>query len=67
MKTNSSLSRGGNLRVTVVCLVIVALASFDLWASGYCYRNHATASQQQTITPLVLHGSPARSVMFRSF
>ena len=67
MKTNSSASRGGNLRLTITCLAIVVLASFDLWAGGYCYRNRAQASRQQTGTPMVSQWSPARSVIFPSF
>lgn len=67
MKTNSAASRFGNLRLTLACLAVVALASFDLWTGGYCYRNRAKACMQQTGTSVVPHWSPTRSVMCPSF
>jgi hypothetical protein len=67
MKTKSSSGRAGNLRLTIACLAIAVLASFDLWAGGYCYRNRAKASVQQTGAPLVSQCGQTPLAIFPSF
>lgn len=67
MKTNSSTAWLRSFRLTVVCLAIAALVSFDLWAGGYCYRNRSNACMSQTGTPLASQCSPTPSVVFPSF
>ena len=57
MKTNSAARRVWKLRLSFACLTIAVLASFDLWAGGYCYRNLARTSLQQTGTPPILDGN----------
>jgi hypothetical protein len=67
MKTNSAARRARNLRLSLACLAIAALASFDLWVGGYCYRNAAKTSLQQTGTQMVWNGSVTGSELFPSF
>ena len=64
MKTNSAARRVWNLRIGIACLVIAALASFNLWAVGYCSRNLAMTSTQEASTQQVWHGSMAGSELF---
>ncbi len=66
MKTNSAARRVRKLRHILACLAIIALASFDLWVGGYCYRNVAMASTQQTGTQAVWNGSVTGSELFLS-
>ena len=64
MKTNSAARRVWNLRLSIACLAIAALASFDLWAVGYCCGNSAKTSTQQTSTQQVWNGSVTGSEVF---
>ena len=64
MKTNSAARRVWNLRTSIACLVIAALASFNLWAVSYCSRNLAMTSTQQTSTQPVWNGSVTGSEVF---
>ena len=64
MKTNSSARRIWNPRLNLACLAIAALASFDLWAGVYCYRNLAKTSLQQPSTQQVWAGSVTGSEVF---
>ena len=67
MKTNSAARRVRNLRLSLACLALTALASFDLWAGDYCYRNLAKTSMQQTGAPSVWSGSVTGSEVFLPF
>jgi hypothetical protein len=67
MKTNSAARRVWKLRLSLACLAVVALASFDLWAGGYCYRNVAKTSMQSTGTQMVWSESVTGFEMFHSF
>ncbi len=50
--------------MSITCLAIAAVALFDLWAGGYCYRNLAKTSTPQTSTPQVWNGSVTGSEVF---
>jgi hypothetical protein len=64
MKTNAAARRVWKLRLSLVCLAIAALASFDLWAGGYCLRNLAQTSMQHSGAPQVWAGSVTGSEVF---
>ena len=64
MRTNSAARRVWKLRLSLACLAIATLASFDLWAGGYCYRNFAKTSTQHTRTQQVWNGSVTGSELF---
>jgi hypothetical protein len=64
MKTNSAARRVWKIRLGLACLAIAALASFDLWAGNYCFRNLAKTVMQPTNTPPVWSGSVPGSVVF---
>jgi hypothetical protein len=67
MKTNSAARRVRNLHLSLACLAIAALVSFDLWAGEYCYRNLARTSMQPSSVQPVWSGSVTGSEMFFSF
>jgi hypothetical protein len=67
MKTNSATRRVWKLRLSLVCLAIAALASFDLWAGDYCFRNLAKTPMHQTATQQVWTGSSTSAEVFLSF
>jgi hypothetical protein len=64
MKTNSAARRVWTLRIGIACVAITALASFDVWAVAYCYRNHAMTPTHQTSTQPVWNGSVTGSEVF---
>ncbi len=64
MKTNSPARRVWKFRLSLACVAIAALASFDLWAGGYCFRNLAKTSMHQTGTPQLWAGSVTGSEVF---
>ena len=64
MKTNSAARRAWNLRLAIAVLTLAALASYDFWAGGYCYRNRGSASLQQHVPPSVWAANATRSGIF---
>jgi len=64
VKTYSAARRIWKLRIGIACVAITALASFDLWAVGYCCRNLAKTSTHQTSTQQVWSGSLTASEVF---
>jgi hypothetical protein len=64
VKTNSAARRVWELRTGIACVAITALASFDLWAVGYCCRNSAKTSTHQTGTQQVWNASVTGSEVF---
>ena len=64
MKTNTAARRVWKLRLSLACLAIAALVSFDLWAGVYCCRNLAKTSLQQPSTQQVWAGSVTGSEVF---
>ena len=64
MKTNSAARRVWKLRLSLACLAIAALATFDLWAGGNCFRNLPKTSMHQSGTQQVWAGSVTASEVF---
>jgi hypothetical protein len=64
MKTNSAAHRVWKIRLSLACLAIAALASFDLWAGDYCFGNLAKTVMQPTNTAPVWSGSVPGSEVF---
>ena len=48
MKTSPAARRVWKLCIGLACLAIAALASFNLWAGSYGYRNRGKTSIPQT-------------------
>jgi hypothetical protein len=67
MKTNPAARRTWNLRFSITCLAIAVLASFNLWAGGYCCRNFAKTSMQPGATQQIWNGSVTGSEVFFTF
>lgn len=55
------------IRLSLACLAIVALASFELWAGDYCFRNHAMTVLQPTCPQHVWNRNVTGSEVFFSF
>jgi len=64
MKTSPTARRVWKLRISLGCLAIAALASFNLWAGSYCYRNLAKTSMQPTSPQAFQSGNVTVSEMW---
>ena len=64
MKTSPAARRVWKLRIGLACLAIAALASFNLWAGSYCYRNRGKISMPKTSPQPATSGNMTVSEMW---